>query len=50
MTDNFIFYETFQPELTYIARIMELAADDYSGDKFQISNITGISTGKKRKG
>lgn len=48
MADNFNFHETFQPELTYIARIMELAADDYSGNKFQISNTTGIPTGKEK--
>ena len=48
MADNFNFHETFQPELAYIARILELAADECNGDKFQISNITGIPTGKEK--
>jgi|GEM_PF-1643035 len=39
------FHETFQPELHYISKIMELAGGRYSGTKFDISQKTGIPTG-----
>ncbi len=42
------FHETFQPELSYIAKLLDLAGKGYSGDKFQISEITGIPTGKQK--
>ena len=42
------FHETFQPEWTYIARVLELAKDNYCGSKFDISDITGIPTGKQK--
>ncbi len=45
---NLLFHETFQPEMNYIAKILELAINDYSGDKFHISEITGIPTGKEK--
>ena len=40
------FHKTFQPTDTYIAKIMELAAKEYSGTKEEISSLTGIPTGK----
>jgi len=48
MTTNINFHETFQPEQTYIAKILELASANYEGDKFQISEETGIPTGDKK--
>ncbi len=42
------FHETFQPETGYIAKILELASQSYSGDKFEISECTGIPTGKQK--
>ena len=42
------FHETFQPEATYLAKICELAEKDYSGDKYAISELTGIPTGKQK--
>jgi hypothetical protein len=42
------FHETFQPEMTYIAKILKLAAENYSGTKFEISDYTGIPTGKQK--
>ncbi len=48
MADNLNFHETFQPETTYITRILELAVDGFKGDKFRISEITGIPTGDKK--
>ena len=42
------FHETFQPELPYIAKIMKLASENYSGTKFEISDSTGIPTGKQK--
>lgn len=40
------FHETFSPQLVYVAKIMNLASQSFCGDKFGISNITGIPTGK----
>ena len=42
------FHETFQPESTYITKIVELANDCFSGDKYRISEETGIPTGKQK--
>lgn len=42
------FHETFQPEVGYIAKILELASADYSGNKFEISEKTGIPTGNQK--
>ena len=42
------FHETFQPELGYISKLLELGAEKFSGDKYKISEITGIPTGKEK--
>lgn len=42
------FHETFQPEAGYISKILELASINYAGDKFEISEKTGIPTGKQK--
>ena len=42
------FHETFQPEAGYLAKILELASNNYSGSKFEISEKTGIPTGKQK--
>lgn len=42
------FHETFQPEIRYISQIIELASRNYSGSKFDISECTGIPTGKQK--
>lgn len=42
------FHETFQPETSYITSILELADSNYQGTKFQISDQTGIPTGKQK--
>lgn len=42
------FHETFQPEMSYISKILQLANDNYSGTKFEISEVTGIPTGKQK--
>lgn len=42
------FHETFQPEACYIAQILKLASEDYSGNKFDISDLTGIPTGERK--
>lgn len=44
--DDVEFHKTFQPQDTYIVKIMELAANNYSGTKEEISSLTGIPTGK----
>jgi len=46
--NNLLFHETFQPETTYIAKILELSINGFSGDKFTISELTGIPTGNKK--
>ena len=48
MASDLNFHETFQPEMTYIARILELAMDEFEGDKYHISEIAGIPTGEKK--
>ena len=42
------FHETFQPEASYITSILELANINYQGTKYQISDDTGIPTGKQK--
>lgn len=42
------FHETFQPEVGYVAKILELASMNYSGNKFEISEKTGIPTGNQK--
>ena len=42
------FHETFQPEIGYVSKILELASEDYAGDKYEISERTGIPTGKQK--
>lgn len=42
------FHETFQPEVGYISKILELASTNYSGNKFEISETTGIPTGNQK--
>ncbi len=44
--DDVEFHKTFQPQDSYIAKIMELARNNYSGTKEEISSLTGIPTGK----
>lgn len=44
---SFSFAETFPPQLIYLSEILELAKNNYVGDKYDISNITGIPTGKQ---
>lgn len=44
--DDIDFHKTFQPQDTYITKILELAAQGYSGTKEEISAVTGIPTGK----
>lgn len=46
--NNLMFHETFQPELTYISKVLELAVAGERGDKFQISALSGIPTGEKK--
>jgi len=42
------FHETFQPEMPYIAQILRLASERYSGTKYDISQHSGIPTGKQK--
>lgn len=42
------FHETFQPELQYIAKIISLAEKNFRGNKDDISEETGIPTGKQK--
>lgn len=44
--DDIEFHKTFQPQDTYLTKILELAAEGYSGTKEEISALTGIPTGK----
>lgn len=44
--DSVNFHKTFVPEEVYITKILELAEKNFSGTKEQISDITGIPTGK----
>lgn len=47
-SSSLVFHETFQPEIVYIAKILKLASEEYSGNKFDISNLTGIPTGERK--
>lgn len=42
------FHETFKPELPYIAQILRLASEGYSGTKHDISQCSGIPTGERK--
>ena len=42
------FHETFQPEWIYISKILELGIEEFKGTKFEISEKTGIPTGKTK--
>lgn len=42
------FHETFKPELPYIAQILRLASEQYSGTKHDISQCSGIPTGDRK--
>ncbi len=48
VNNNLLFHETFQPELGYISKILGLAISCFSGDKYDISEVTGIPTGDKK--
>ncbi|MBL4935568.1 hypothetical protein JK636_07320 [Clostridium sp. YIM B02515] len=40
------FHGSFQPQLVYLSKILELASQNYEGNMFDISRITGIPTGE----
>lgn len=40
------FHSSFQPQLIYLAKILELAKQEYEGNKMDISKVTGIPTGE----
>ena len=42
------FHETFQPEPGYLAKLLVLASENYVGNKYEISEKTGIPTGKQK--
>lgn len=44
--DDVEFHKTFTPQDNYITKILELADKNFSGTKEEISEITGIPTGK----
>ena len=44
--DSVNFHKTFSPQDSYLAKILELAVNGYSGTKEDISAVTGIPTGK----
>lgn len=44
--DSINFHKTFAPQDSYVSKILELAEQGYSGTKEEISEITGIPTGK----
>lgn len=44
--DSFEFHNKFQPQRVYLAQILNLAANGYEGTKEEISEVTGIPTGK----
>lgn len=43
---NFKFHEDFKLQINYLSEILELASQNYCGSKYEISNLTGIPTGK----
>ncbi len=45
---DFEFHETFQPQMEYVSEILQLGARNYSGTKFEISELTGIPTGESK--
>ncbi len=45
---NLEFHETFKPELLYIAKILRLAFENFSGTKLEISEYSGIPTGERK--
>ena len=44
--DSVNFHKTFSPQDSYITKILELAKENYTGSKEEISEETGIPTGK----
>lgn len=44
--DSVNFHKTFAPQDSYISKILELAKQEFAGTKEEISEITGIPTGK----
>ncbi|WP_050699156.1 hypothetical protein [Anaeromassilibacillus senegalensis] len=40
------FHDTFKPEMIYIAKLLQLASECFTGSKSEISEISGIPTGK----
>ena len=42
------FHETFKPEIPYVAKLIQLAAENYSGTKYEISDVSGIPTGEQK--
>ena len=44
--DDIEFHKTFPPQDTYITKILDIAARNFSGSKEEISSLTGIPTGK----
>ena len=42
------FHETFQPEVNYIAKVLSLASNNFTGSKFDVSEVTGIPTGMQK--
>lgn len=44
--DSVNFHKTFAPQDSYISKILGLAEQEFSGTKEEISDITGIPTGK----
>lgn len=42
---NFSFHESFPAQTIYLSELLKLASENYSGNKYEISNITGIPTG-----
>lgn len=43
---NLNFHSTFQPQEIYLSKLLDLAANNHYGKKEEISEITGIPTGK----
>ncbi len=43
-----LFHETFPPQAEYLSSLIRLAAEPFEGSKEEISEITGIPTGKQK--
>ena len=43
-----MFHETFPPQAEYLSALIKLGADQFEGTKEEISDITGIPTGKQK--